>query len=62
MCVDGLLQAGNTARNLECLKALKQHWKMPTPEHLGPQDPDEKLKFMGVMVTRAKANNPECLE
>eukprot|EP00975_Prorocentrum_lima_P007840 1680773-Prorocentrum_lima.AAC.1 len=32
---------------------------MSTPEHLGPQDPDEKLKFMGVMITRAKAKDPE---
>eukprot|EP00975_Prorocentrum_lima_P071602 12938648-Prorocentrum_lima.AAC.1 len=32
---------------------------MSTPEHLGPQDPDEKLMFIGVMITRAKANDPE---
>eukprot|EP00975_Prorocentrum_lima_P066562 12909900-Prorocentrum_lima.AAC.1 len=32
---------------------------MSTPEHLGPQDPYEKLKFIGVVITRAKAKDPE---
>eukprot|EP00975_Prorocentrum_lima_P008032 1717507-Prorocentrum_lima.AAC.1 len=32
---------------------------MSTPEHLGPQDPDEKLKVIGVMITRAKAKDSE---
>eukprot|EP00975_Prorocentrum_lima_P013000 2760104-Prorocentrum_lima.AAC.1 len=31
-----------------------RHWKMSTPEHLGPQDHEEKLKFIGVMMTRAR--------
>eukprot|EP00975_Prorocentrum_lima_P009687 2064415-Prorocentrum_lima.AAC.1 len=32
---------------------------MSTPEHTGPQDPDEKFKFIGVMITRAKAKESE---
>eukprot|EP00975_Prorocentrum_lima_P004322 937650-Prorocentrum_lima.AAC.1 len=32
---------------------------MSTPEHLGPQDPDEKLKFIGAMITRAKSTDPD---
>eukprot|EP00975_Prorocentrum_lima_P032418 6806769-Prorocentrum_lima.AAC.1 len=30
---------------------------MSSPEHLGPQDPDEQLKFIGVMITRGKAKD-----
>eukprot|EP00975_Prorocentrum_lima_P048052 10048456-Prorocentrum_lima.AAC.1 len=36
------------------MKALERHWKMSAPEHLGPQGPAEKLKFVGAMITRAK--------
>eukprot|EP00975_Prorocentrum_lima_P018569 3909646-Prorocentrum_lima.AAC.1 len=50
ICVDDLSQAGHKASNLELLKALEEVLKMSTSEHLGPQDPDEKL-----MITRAKA-------
>eukprot|EP00975_Prorocentrum_lima_P063452 12891643-Prorocentrum_lima.AAC.1 len=32
---------------------------MSTPEHLGPQDPKEKLKFIVLMITRAKAKDSE---
>eukprot|EP00975_Prorocentrum_lima_P006038 1303252-Prorocentrum_lima.AAC.1 len=32
---------------------------MSTPEHLGPQDPDEKLKFIGVLIAIAKSKDPE---
>eukprot|EP00975_Prorocentrum_lima_P031103 6531700-Prorocentrum_lima.AAC.1 len=32
---------------------------MSTPEHLGPQDPNEKLKFTGVMITRATVKDSE---
>eukprot|EP00975_Prorocentrum_lima_P015655 3318951-Prorocentrum_lima.AAC.1 len=27
---------------------------MSTPDYMGPQDPEENIKFIGVMVTRAK--------
>eukprot|EP00975_Prorocentrum_lima_P001526 330176-Prorocentrum_lima.AAC.1 len=57
--VDDLLQAENKASNMEFLKALEKHWSMSTPKHLGPQDPDEKLKFIGVMITRATAHDAE---
>eukprot|EP00975_Prorocentrum_lima_P068852 12922919-Prorocentrum_lima.AAC.1 len=41
------------------MKALEEHWKLSTPEHLGPQDPDEKSKVIDVMITRAKAKDSE---
>eukprot|EP00975_Prorocentrum_lima_P006601 1418332-Prorocentrum_lima.AAC.1 len=41
--VDDHMQAGHKASNIEFSKALENHWVMSTPEHLGPQDPYEKL-------------------
>eukprot|EP00975_Prorocentrum_lima_P053549 11234458-Prorocentrum_lima.AAC.1 len=38
---DDLLQSGHKASNLGFLTALEEHWNMSTPEHPGPQDPDE---------------------
>eukprot|EP00975_Prorocentrum_lima_P015609 3307840-Prorocentrum_lima.AAC.1 len=30
-----------------------------TPEHLGPPDPYDMLKFIGVMISRGTAKGPE---
>eukprot|EP00975_Prorocentrum_lima_P006144 1327899-Prorocentrum_lima.AAC.1 len=40
MCIRDSLQAEHKASNLDLMKASEEHWKMSTPEHLGPQDPD----------------------
>eukprot|EP00975_Prorocentrum_lima_P046858 9794623-Prorocentrum_lima.AAC.1 len=50
---------GHQASNMDFPKALEEHWKMSTPEHLGRQHPNEKMKFIGVMITRAKAKDSE---
>eukprot|EP00975_Prorocentrum_lima_P057530 12065032-Prorocentrum_lima.AAC.1 len=50
--VDDMMQAGAKASNVEFLKALESIWTMSSPEHLGPLDRHEKLKFIGVMISR----------
>eukprot|EP00975_Prorocentrum_lima_P017315 3661235-Prorocentrum_lima.AAC.1 len=47
-----MLQTGAKASNMEFLKALERKWTMSKPEHLGPVDRHEKLKFIGVMISR----------
>eukprot|EP00975_Prorocentrum_lima_P069429 12926359-Prorocentrum_lima.AAC.1 len=47
-----MLQTGAKASNRELLKALVRTWTMSKPEHLGPVDRHEKLKFVGVMISR----------
>eukprot|EP00975_Prorocentrum_lima_P018914 3984942-Prorocentrum_lima.AAC.1 len=47
-----MIQAGAKASNVEFLKALEKKWTMSSPEHLGPLDRHEKLKFIGVMISR----------
>eukprot|EP00975_Prorocentrum_lima_P061306 12851484-Prorocentrum_lima.AAC.1 len=37
---------------MELLKALERKWAMSKPEHLGPVGRYEKLKFIGVMISR----------
>eukprot|EP00975_Prorocentrum_lima_P004890 1065648-Prorocentrum_lima.AAC.1 len=37
---------------MEFMKALEKKWTMSKPEHLGPLDRHEKLKFLGVMISR----------
>eukprot|EP00975_Prorocentrum_lima_P025997 5468292-Prorocentrum_lima.AAC.1 len=44
---------------MEFLKALEYHWKMSTPEQLGPHDQYAKLKYIGVMITMAKKSAQE---
>ena len=52
ICVDDLLQAGAKPSNIDFLKALEKVWEMSTPEHVAPLDRYEKLKFIGVMISR----------
>eukprot|EP00975_Prorocentrum_lima_P060979 12787137-Prorocentrum_lima.AAC.1 len=47
-----MLQTGAKASNVEFLRALERKWTMSKPEHLGPVDRHEKLKFIGVMISR----------
>eukprot|EP00975_Prorocentrum_lima_P053132 11142494-Prorocentrum_lima.AAC.1 len=47
-----MMQAGAKAINVEFLKALGRKWAMSSPEHLGPLDRHDKLKFIGVMISR----------
>eukprot|EP00975_Prorocentrum_lima_P024358 5124137-Prorocentrum_lima.AAC.1 len=44
--VDDMIQEGAKASNVEFLKALERRWTMSSPEHLGPLDGHEKLKFI----------------
>eukprot|EP00975_Prorocentrum_lima_P019639 4131872-Prorocentrum_lima.AAC.1 len=59
--VDDMIQAGARASNVELLKALGKKWTMSSPEHLGPRDRHDKLKFTGVMRSRQphKTNGKE---
>eukprot|EP00975_Prorocentrum_lima_P039707 8343464-Prorocentrum_lima.AAC.1 len=41
---------------MEFLKALEKKWTMSKPEHLGTVDRHEKLKFIGVMISRQVSN------
>ena len=60
--VDDLIQSGHKKSNMEFLQALEKHWKMATPEHLGPSDKHDKLKFIGVMITRHPKTTEEFQE
>eukprot|EP00975_Prorocentrum_lima_P063894 12894275-Prorocentrum_lima.AAC.1 len=52
-----MLQTGARASNIEFLKALESRWTMTKPEHLGPADKHEELKFIGVMISRQPSTN-----
>eukprot|EP00975_Prorocentrum_lima_P006363 1372179-Prorocentrum_lima.AAC.1 len=52
LVVDDVIQTGAKASNVELLKGRGKKWTMSNPEHLGPLDRQEKLKFIGVMISR----------
>eukprot|EP00975_Prorocentrum_lima_P055208 11575891-Prorocentrum_lima.AAC.1 len=56
-----MIQAGAKASNMEFLRALEKKWTMSKPEHLGLLPRHEKLKFIGVMISRlpTKTNDME---
>eukprot|EP00975_Prorocentrum_lima_P060149 12612138-Prorocentrum_lima.AAC.1 len=56
-----MIQAGARASNVELLKAVKRKWTMSKPQNLGPLERHEKLKFIGVMISRqpTKTNDLE---
>eukprot|EP00975_Prorocentrum_lima_P037907 7975711-Prorocentrum_lima.AAC.1 len=54
-----MLQTGAKASDAEFLRALDRKWTMSNPEHLGPVDRHEKLKFIGVMISRQPSKTNE---
>eukprot|EP00975_Prorocentrum_lima_P026530 5579165-Prorocentrum_lima.AAC.1 len=47
-----MLQTGAKGSNIGLLKARGGKWTISKPEHLGPLGRHDKLKFIGVTISR----------
>eukprot|EP00971_Amphidinium_carterae_P095523 1890129-Amphidinium_carterae.1 len=52
--VDDFIMRGKKQVNQHTIAAIRKIWGTSEPEHVGPEDQKGKLKFLGIMITRAE--------
>eukprot|EP00971_Amphidinium_carterae_P098284 1944380-Amphidinium_carterae.1 len=62
MHVDEYILRGKKQVNNHIIAAIQNVRKTSEPEHVGPEDPKGKLKFLGITITRAETTRDDIPE